>query len=69
MQRNFHLISSVGYEILSSHAGVQDADSAISLIRAAGAAPPPSTRSSTPSIACRKNSSGCGDPQDCVGEE
>jgi hypothetical protein len=65
MRRNFHLISSVGYEILSSRAGVQDADSAISLIRAAGAAPPPSTRS----IACRKNSSGCGDPQDCVGEE
>jgi hypothetical protein len=39
MRRNFHLISSVGYEILSSRAGVQDADSAISLIRAAGAAP------------------------------
>jgi len=38
MRRNFHLISSVGYEIPSSRIGVQDADSAISLIRAAGAA-------------------------------
>jgi hypothetical protein len=40
----------------------QEPGSAISLIRAARAAPPRSTRS----IAGRKNSSGCGDPQDCV---
>jgi hypothetical protein len=63
MRRNFHLISSLGDEILSSRARVQDADSAISLIRATSAAQPLSTRS----IACRKNSSGCGDPQDCWG--
>jgi hypothetical protein len=29
MRRNFHLISSVGYEILSSGAGVQDAEHAV----------------------------------------
>jgi hypothetical protein len=64
MRRNFHLIPSLGDEILSSRARVQDADSAISLICATSAAQPLSTRS----IACRKNSSDCGDPQDRVGE-
>jgi hypothetical protein len=45
MRRNFHLNSSVAYEILSSRAGAHNADSAIWLIRAAGAAPRPGTRS------------------------
>jgi hypothetical protein len=59
MRRNFHLISSVGYEIPSSRIGVQDADSAISLIRAAGAAGHRRARGRSPGGRIRQTAAIC----------